>query len=340
MGNLIKGIIIFKDNYLNSNQEFIIEIFCRIFAVICSIPSILSIITILLSSKEIYMKIHAKIQIMMCISFIGMESPFLFPSTKDEINFTIFIPRIQSTAAFTFTLLTLLFQVMHAFVAYKYFVSPNALSKPVYKFFILVFPWIFSLFFGLHSFFISDLTVHYHYVVFPEDNITKNFSDIAKLVLFLLVIFFTLLLLFKIKKTLLQDNEESFAKKKFSVYRKKLLGYILGTFLAYHQMFVRKIFQVASPGTFDKFGFQLYFYLTTTLSVLVFWYIYIYNINLLRRFLILIHLHKKEEYEDQFDEEEKINNCNLEDTIADDSKVCAIGLAETKVSDNNDDMKI
>lgn len=60
---------------------------------------------------------------------------------------------------------------------------------------------------------------------------------------------------------------------------------------------------------------MLYIYINQAILGIVFWFIYIYNNNFWNKFLILIRIEKKEKFEQKFQEEEKILEYNIDESM-------------------------
>lgn len=60
---------------------------------------------------------------------------------------------------------------------------------------------------------------------------------------------------------------------------------------------------------------MLYIYINQAILEIVFWFIYIYNNNFWNKFLILIRIEKKEKFEQKFQEEEKILEYNIDESM-------------------------
>ncbi len=80
-------------------------------------------------------------------------------------------------------------------------------------------------------------------------------------------------------------------------------------------MFIDKIHeQETKKIIFGNIYFLSYYYGICIFSGFFYWLIYLYNKNLWRRFLILIHKNKEEDYLKEFEEENKIIEVSLNDT--------------------------
>lgn len=281
----IFGSLYFFDSELTKKEIIIFTLICKIIALLCSIPNLISIV-VMLTQKDI-LKFQQRIQIMMCISFIGIESSFLFPFiTEDEKKW---LPRLQSSLSSSFSITILYLQVMYAYSAYKSFTSPQDLNKLFSKILIFVCPFVLFIFFGLYIFIQSNIMIFFNFIVFPYDKITLYFYKALILILFLVIVLFTLLLLSKIKKVLLLNGNTRYTKKKYFIYRKKLSGYIIGSIIVYHPLLVHEIICFFIRGCVWNLYFLIYFFGMKILSGIFYWYIYIYNKNLMKSFLDLFH---------------------------------------------------
>ena len=334
MGNIRFGKIV---DSKSPGNDLAMRICVRIAAFICSIPPFITILIFIIQNKKIPMTLQRKIQIMMCISFLGLEASFFFPPITEE---DIILCSIQGTISFSFFVINCCWQFIHSYIAYKLFLEPIALSKCLYKFLLLCFPWIVLLILGLYIFFFSDLRIFYGLMVFPNDIISKFISNVSIFSFFIANICATIELLFKIKQTLNPVNNTSFNTKKYYTYRKKLLSYILGMIITYHAciiMGVAKIICGEEPAWIYSFPFSLHYYLIEAASGLIYWYIYVCNAKLWKRFLIMIHLSNEEEKNNieskNYNENNESNSASIDLTASNNSKT-NIQLKDLSYSQN------
>ena len=293
MGNIRIGEI---EEFLggSNNEQLLMKICVRIAAFLSSIPPFITILIFIIQNKQFPMTLQHKIQIMMCISFLGLEASFFFPRITDE---DIILCGIQGTISFSFFVINCCWQFIHSYIAYKLFTNPLILSKCSYKFLLLYFPWIVLIILGAYIFYYSDLRIFYGLMVFPKDIISKILANFLIFFFFIANIITTIKLLIKVKKTLNQANKTAFHKEKYCMYRKKLLCYIFGMILTYHPCIIMGLGIVIygkNPDWLDSFPFSLHYYLVEALSGFINWHIYVCNKKLWKRFLIMMCLLNKE----------------------------------------------
>lgn len=302
-------------NNTTDEQNFFFHIYCGVLSTISIIPNLISIIIFCCQKEK--MKLQQRIQLLLCITFIGIEIRFIPVHLTQKYYF------FQAGASFSFIIIATYYQMIYSFIAYKLFVAPDDLSKKCDKFFIYIFPFILffflSLFVNLHS----NLTLYFNFIAYPENpepgpkhQLSKRVSHIFRITFFFVNIIYIIKLLRKIKEIIkIEKSKNSFTNKKFNFYLKKLIWYIIGMAIVMNpflfRYLVEKINNFSRGDALHSFSFSIYFHGFECLSGLIYWFIYIYNINLLRRFFIIFCNKKEIDYLDEFNIEKKINEESL-----------------------------
>ena len=289
-----------RANETTVEQNFKFEMFIIIFSIISAIPNIISIFIICFQKEK---KLRQKIQIMLCISFIGIEIRFS-PIISNDTYY-----KVRHCIGYSFIVISNYYQLIYSYIAYKLFTSPDDLTKLYNKFFIHIFPFI--LFFSLNLFvYINfDLVLYFDFITYPNKSQLTKISDICRILFFLLNIFFIIKLLNKIKhfSKMVNALNIKFAQKKYNIYKNKLKLSILGIVIVVLPYFIRDIFRhftdFGNGEPLNNFIFSAFFHTIECLSGLIFWTIYIYNQNLLRRLLIIFRCKKESDYQNNFYEE-------------------------------------
>lgn len=307
-------IVIFLNitNYKNttSSENKFFQIYCGILSTICIIPNLISIIILTVKKGKMYLQ--QRIQLLLCITFIGIEIRFI----PLKLSNTYFY--FQAGLSFSFIILATYYQFIYSYIAYKLFTSPDDLQKKCKKFFINIFPFILFVFLIIFVILHSNLTLYFEFIAYPENpesgpshQLSKRVSHVLRITFFLMNIYYVIKLLKKINEVIkIELNKNSFTNKKYSFYLRKCLWYIIGMIFVMHPYLLRFPVEYynnyGSGDALHNFTFSVYFHGIESLSGLIYWLIYIYNKNLIRRFLILFCNKKEEEYINEFYEEKKI----------------------------------
>ena len=153
------------------------------------------------------MNLQQKIQLILCITFIGIEIKFIPIITSTEIYYFF-----QEDISFSFIILTTYYQFIYSFIAYKLFTAPKDLSKFYNKFFIYIFPCLLFFFLALFVNLYSGLTLYFKFIAYPGDpeigptqQSSKRLSLFCRIIFFFLNILYTILLLIKIRQVIKKD---------------------------------------------------------------------------------------------------------------------------------------
>ena len=109
-----------RANETTVEKNFKFEMFITIFSIISAIPNIISIFIICFQKEK---KLRQKIQIMLCISFIGIEIRF-FPIISNDTYY-----KVRYSIGYSFIVISNYYQLIYSYIAYKLFGSANDLSK-------------------------------------------------------------------------------------------------------------------------------------------------------------------------------------------------------------------
>lgn len=170
-----------RANETTVEQNFKFEMFIIIFSIISAIPNIISIFIICFQKEK---KLRQKIQIMLCISFIGIEIRFS-PIISNDTYY-----KVRHCIGYSFIVISNYYQLIYSYIAYKLFTSPDDLTKLCNKFFIHIFPFI--LFFSLNLFvYINfDLVLYFDFITYPNKSQLSKISDICRIIFFFVKYFF------------------------------------------------------------------------------------------------------------------------------------------------------
>ena len=118
------------------NQNLAFQIYCGILSTICIVPNLISII--IFSCQKAKMNLQQRIQLMLCVTFIGIEIRFI-PIITSNKRYYYF----QEGISFSFIILATYFQFIYSFIAFTLFTAPKNLSKIYNIFFIYIFPFFY-----------------------------------------------------------------------------------------------------------------------------------------------------------------------------------------------------
>lgn len=290
-----------RTNQTEVNHNIKFEIFIIILSIISIIPNIISIFIICFQKEK---KLLQKIQLMLCISFIGIEIKFCPIIANDIYYYTIY------SICYSFIVISNYYQLIFSYIAYKLFTSPDDLSKSYNKFFIHIFPFILFFLMTLFAFFNFDLVIYFDFITYPKRfQYSQKISDIFRILFFLLNIFFILKLMKEIKKfsKMVSTINSKFAQKKYDIYKNKLKSYITGMAIVAVPYFIGDILRhftnLENGEPLNNLIFAFFFHTIECLSGLIYWITYIYNKNLIRRLLIIFQCKKELDYQNNFNEE-------------------------------------
>jgi hypothetical protein len=330
-------------NFTTDSQNLVFQTYCGILSTICIIPNLISLIIIIFfSCQKAKMNIQQRIQLMLCITFIGIEIRFI-PIITSNGSYYYF----QAGISFSFLILATYYQFIYSFIAYTLFTTPKDLSKIYNLFFIYIFPFIFFVFLAIFVIIQSELKLYFKFIAYPENSkdvlkkeISKGVFHFCRTIFFFLNILYIILLLIKIHQVIaLEHNNHKYTNKKFKVYLKKLIWYILGMIIVMNpflfRYFLERYYNYDTGEVFQNFTFSLYFYGMECLSGIIYWFIYIYNKNLLRRFLILFCNKKEENYFNEFNEEKIIHEDSIQEILTERSSIVDESIFEGLMADKN-----
>ena len=351
------------DKYTNttSKENLNFQIYSGVLFTINIIPILISIIVIIFQKGK--MKLQKYIQLMLCLSFLGIEIRFLPLKISPDLSYYYYI---QNGISYSCIIITTYYQLIYSLIAYKLFTRPEDLSKKYNIFFIYIFPIILFLILAFFVNLNSHLLLYYEFLAYPEDSdennvkheLSKKVSDTVRLIFFLVNIIYSKKLLNEIKKILLLANKKdyNFANIKYKTYRKKLVLYYFAMIIVIHPYILRFAVEYYCDNldkgeALKNYIFSFYFHGIESLSSLIYWFIYIYDKFLFKRFLILFLCKKEEEYFNEFIEEKKIyeesqdkfssefsstNNMPLiRDSVTSENKTDTITFSNEIKSDNN-----
>ena len=193
------------------------QIYCGILSAIYIILNLISIIIIFFSCQKVKINIQQRIQLMLCITFIGIEIRFISIIRFNE-RYYYFLADIS----FSFIILATYYQFIYSFIAYTLFTTPKDFSKIYNLFFIYIFPFILFVFLVIFVNMHSDLKFYFKLIAYPEDSeigptqqISKRVSHFCRIIFFFLNILYIILLLIKIHQVItMEHNNHKYTKKK------------------------------------------------------------------------------------------------------------------------------
>ena len=307
----------YNGSEVDTEQNKSFHIFSGILSFMCTIPNLISIIIILF--KKNVNSFYKRIQIILCISYIGIEIKYYPIIINIDKIYKIFY-FIQFSVSYTFLVLSNYYQFIHSYIAYKLFTSPNDLSTKCNIFFIYFFPLILLIFSIILVVFNYKLTLYFDFIAYPNhldenriyDIVAKIFG-VCRIGFFLLNIIYIFKLLRKIKQvlTFTINIDKKFANKKYKIYKNKLIWYIIAMVFVMHPYLLKKPIAAYldledKEDILHNYPFSYYYHGIEILSGLIYWYIYIYNKNIIRRILIVFCCKKERDYLNEFIEEKKM----------------------------------
>ena len=299
-----------KDNFTSNENKYSFQIYSGVLFTICSFPILISIIVIIFQKGKT--KLQKYIQLMLCLSFLGIEIKFL-PLKIDSKYYYYF----QNGISYSCIIISTYYHLIYSVISYKLFTCPDDLYKKYNIFFIYIFPIILFTFLVMCANCNFNLVLYYDFLAYPKDNhkqdinheLPKIVMDIFRLIFFFLNIIYSKKLLNEIKKVIIMVDKIylNFATEKYKTYRNKLFFYFIGMIIVIHPYILRLIKDIKEKeNAINNYNFSCYFHGIESLSGLIYWSIYIYNKFLFKRFLILFHCKKEVEYFNDFIEEKKI----------------------------------
>ena len=291
-------------------QIHVFESFSSICSLTITLINLISIVIICFQKGKF--NIIRKIQLFLCITFIGIEIRF-YPIRWNNQNFYI----IQNGACFSFIIISNYYQYIYSFIAYKLFTAPDDLLSKYSIFKIYYFPFILLI---IINFFLNTdgLKFIFKFRSYSDlSYISKVLLGIFRAIFFILNIVYICLLMKKIKKisNIAIPVDKTFAQKKYAIYKSVLTWYIIGMFIVVMPYILLYSFQFFMKSKNEKeneklllknYYFSFFFLGIECMSGFIYWVIYIYNRNLIRRLLILFCCKHESEYLNDFIEEKRI----------------------------------
>ena len=292
-------------------QIYAFEYFSAIFSIIITIINLISILIICFQKGKF--NIIRKIQLILCITFIGIEIRFYPIKLDDKFNI------IQNCACLSFSMLSNYYQYIYSFIAYKLFTSPEDLLLKYSIFKIYYFPIILLII--LNIFLNTDDKLNFKFYLHSYLDLSlpsQYFFFISRIIFFLLKIIYIYILLKKIKNisNIAIPIDKNFAKKKYAIYKRVLTWYIIGMCIVVMPYLLLYYIKRTDNQKFLKsYYFLLFFFGIECTSGFIYWVIYIYNRNLIKRFLIVFCCKKESEYINDFIEEKRIYEDSVKSII-------------------------
>ena len=314
MGNLDEIKEYNKYQVLSDKDSEKLRIVCRILAVICNIPCFLSIFVFLFQYSPL--KSSQKIQLRLCIAIVLYESSHYLPVSTKYQGLCYFQFIISSGIHIIISYLTMIY----SYIALILFTKPNIIKFIFNIFFIHFSPYLLFIGIILYILKVPKLCLFFKFTVYPDD------EDPSRILIYILVLVFliinilnNILLIIKIKRFIKGlSTVDNYAKEKLHIFKKKLIWNIIAIIFVFYYNLPFGIliyFKIVSGNIFFNFGHMLFVYINKAILGIVFWFIYIYNINFWHKFLILIKIEKKEKFEKKFQEEEKILDYSVDESM-------------------------
>ena len=301
----------YSDDRINELQIYVFEFFTAIFSLIITIINLISILIICIQNGKF--NIIRKIQLTLCITFIGIEIRFYPIKLDDKFN------KIQNCICLSFSMLSNYYQYIYSFIAYKLFTSPEDLLLKYSIFKIYFFPIILLIILNIFLIIDGYLNSQVRLNSYLDLSIPSQFFFfISRFIFFLLNIIYIYILLKKIKNisNIAIPIDKNFAKKKYAIYKRILTWYIIGmciVVMPYLLLFYIKI--TPDQNLLTNYYFLLFFFGIESTSGFIYWVIYIYNRNLIKRILIVFCCKKESEYLNDFIEEKRIYEDSVKSII-------------------------
>lgn len=305
---------------LEEEESQKLRIICRIFAVLCNIPCLISICVFIFQKSKL--NLGQKIQFIICILIALYEGSHYIPISSEYQWYCYF----QCIISFGNQIIISYLIMIYSYIALIVFINPNSLKSKFNIFFIYFSTPI--LFFAIvfYLLFIPDLKIFFGFTVYPDDDnyITRLMSYFLVFIFLLINVVNNIILIYKIKNFIKKlANVDYFAKEKLRVFKRKLIFNIIGLLIIHNTLPVGILtsFKIISGDVFFHFSYFLYLYLNHAILGLVYWFMYIFNKNLWKKFLILIKIEKNENYEEEFSKEAKILEYSEEQSITADQTI-------------------
>lgn len=273
------------------------------------------------------------------MSMLLFESGYIIQNPNNNLYISLY----QAISQYVFVITILHIQVLYSYSAFVLFVTPKEISSKTNNFIIYIFPWILAIILIIYMIFIPNFSIYFGCASSIDDSSGKIIYYSLVLILFILNIFYTIKLLKRIKRTLLEASINSFTNKKYNFYKGKLIKYIIGMFIVFHVrlIIVPLRFSFAkSDDVIAKLPVICYIYGIQISVGIVYYFVYVYNSNLFRMFMVLIIPSKEDQYKKQFEEEQKIfessENSSLDDTLETTKSMVTLKISENDLKEGND----
>ena len=314
MGNINEIVEYTQYDILNDNESEKLRLICRILAIICNIPCFLSIFVFIFQDSPL--KLSQKIQLRLCIAIVLYEASHYLPVSTKYQGLCYF----QCIISFGIQVVISYLTMIYSYIAIILFTKPYIINSRFNKFFIHFSPYLLFIGIILYILKVPKLYIFFQFSVYPDDKDPSRPLNYILLLIFLLInVLNNILLIKKIKHFIRRlSNVDNFANEKLHIFKKKLIWNIIVMIFVFHYNLpvgILTYFNLVSGDYFFHFGYMLYIYINQAILEIVFWFIYIYNKNFWNKFLILIRIEKKEKFEQKFQEEEKILEYNIDESM-------------------------
>ena len=309
-----------KYNVLNEEESQKLRIICRIFAVLCNIPCLISIFIFIFQKSKL--NLGQKIQFIICILISLYEGSHYIPVSSEHQWLCYF----QCIISFGNQIIISYLIMIYSYIALIIFINPNSIKSKFNIFFIYFSTPILFISILFYLLFVPDLKIFFGLTVYPDDeNVITRLMNYFLVFIFLLInIVNNIILIYKIKNFIKKlNNVDYFAKEKLRVFKRKLIFNIIGLVIIHNTLPVGILtsFKIISGDVFFHFSYFLYLYINQAILGLVYWFIYIFNKNLWMKFLILIKIEKTESFEEEFNKEAKILEYSEDQSITADHTI-------------------
>jgi hypothetical protein len=311
MGNFQKVEHFTKNKILKPNEIKLLKSTCRIIAITSHIPKFISIFVYIFQDSKL--QLGQKVEFALCILLNIYGSSHYLPVSPEHQWICYF----QCIISFGIQVVISYLAMIYSYIALIKFTKPNIINSKFNIFFIYFSPIILYLIIIVYILFIPELVIFFEFTVYPLDYFSRLLNYSLVFIFLLITIFNNALLIIEIKKFKKQlSNMDSYMEEKLRIFIKKLIFNIIGIIFVFHYNLpvgFLTSFEIVSFKDLYSFGYFFYLYINKALQGIVFWFIYIYNINFWHKFLILIRLEKKENYQKIFENEDKAMEYNIDE---------------------------
>ena len=311
MGNIQKVEHFSKNKILNPNEIKILKSTCRLIALISHFPKSISIFVYIFQYSNL--QLGQKVEFALCILLAIYGISHFLPVSPDHQWVCYF----QCIISFGIQVVISYLAMIYSYIALIKFKKPNIINSKCNIFFIYISPIILYLVIIAYILLVPELVIFFEFTVYPLDYFSRILNYSLVFIFLLITIFNNALLIYEIKKFKKQvSNMDSYMDEKLRIFIKKLIFNIIGIIFVFHYNLpvgFLTSFEIISFKDLYGFGYFFYLYINKALQGIVFWFIYIYSINFWHKFLILIRLEKKENYQKIFENEDKAMEYNIDE---------------------------